>query len=35
MRIDEMNWFSVEQYLKSDDRLMLVTGACEQHGYLS
>jgi creatinine amidohydrolase len=35
MRFDEMNWFSVEQYLKSDDRLMLVTGACEQHGYLS
>jgi len=35
MRIDEMNWFSVEQYLKSDDRLMLVTGACEQHGYMS
>jgi creatinine amidohydrolase len=35
MRIDEMNWFRVEQYLKSDDRLMLVMGACEQHGYLS
>lgn len=25
----------VERYLKSDDRVMLVTGACEQHGYLS
>jgi creatinine amidohydrolase len=25
----------VEGYLKTDDRLMLVTGACEQHGYLS
>jgi creatinine amidohydrolase len=25
----------VEEYLKHDDRLMLVIGACEQHGYLS
>jgi creatinine amidohydrolase len=25
----------VEKYLESDDRLMLVTGATEQHGYLS
>lgn len=25
----------IENYLKQDDRLMLVTGACEQHGYLS
>jgi len=25
----------VENYLKQDDRLILVTGACEQHGYLS
>ena len=25
----------VEEYLKHDDRLMLVVGACEQHGYLS
>jgi creatinine amidohydrolase len=35
MRLDEMNWFGVEKYLKSDNRLMLVMGACEQHGYLS
>lgn len=35
MRLDEMNWFGVEKYLKSDNRLILVTGACEQHGYLS
>lgn len=35
MRIEELNWFDVEEYLKSDDRLMLVLGSCEQHGYLS
>jgi len=35
MRIEELNWFDVENYLKRDDRLMLVLGACEQHAYLS
>lgn len=25
----------VEEYLKHEDRIMLVLGACEQHGYLS
>jgi creatinine amidohydrolase len=35
MRIEELNWMDVEGYLKHDDRLMLVVGACEQHGYLS
>ncbi len=30
-----MNWMDVEEYLQHDDRLMLVVGACEQHGYLS
>jgi len=25
----------VEEYLKHDDRLIIVVGACEQHGYLS
>ena len=30
-----MNWMQVEEYLQRDDRLMVVTGACEQHGYLS
>lgn len=35
MRIEELNWMDVEGYLKQDDRLMLVLGACEQHGYLS
>jgi creatinine amidohydrolase len=35
MRFEELNWLDIENYLKSDDRLMLVFGACEQHGYLS
>jgi len=35
MRIEELNWMDVEGYLRRDDRLMLVIGACEQHGYLS
>ena len=35
MRLEELNWMGVEAYLKKDDRLMLVVGACEQHGYLS
>ncbi len=35
MRLEELNWMDVENYLKHDDRVMLVLGACEQHGYLS
>ncbi len=35
MRIDDLNWMDVEEYLKKDDRLILIIGACEQHGYLS
>ena len=35
MRIEDLNWMEVEAYLKHDDRLILVIGACEQHGYLS
>ena len=35
MRIEDLNWMDVEKYLKHEDRLMLVVGACEQHGYLS
>jgi creatinine amidohydrolase len=35
MRLEDLNWMDVEKYLKREDRLMLVTGACEQHGYLS
>lgn len=35
MRVEDLNWMDVEEYLKHDDRLILVIGACEQHGYLS
>ena len=35
MRIEDLNWMDVEKYLEQDDRLILVIGACEQHGYLS
>ena len=35
MRFEELNWFDVDNYLQEDDRLILVLGACEQHGYLS
>jgi creatinine amidohydrolase len=35
MRLEDLNWMDVEAYLRHDDRLLLVTGACEQHGYLS
>src|SRR5574338_1061585 len=35
MRLEELNWMDVESYLKHEDRVMLVLGACEQHGYLS
>jgi len=35
MRFEELNWFDIDKYLENDDRLMLVIGACEQHGYLS
>ena len=35
MRFEDTNWMGVEDYLKKDDRVILVLGACEQHGYLS
>ena len=35
MRFDDLNWMDVERYLAQDDRLLIVLGACEQHGYLS
>jgi creatinine amidohydrolase len=35
MRLEELNWMDVERYLENDDRIILVLGACEQHGYLS
>src|SRR5439155_264518 len=35
MRISEMNWMMVEEYLKRDDRAVLPLGSTEQHAYLS
>jgi creatinine amidohydrolase len=35
MRFEDLNWMDIESYLEQDDRLILVLGACEQHGYLS
>ena len=30
-----MNWFDVKSYLEVDNRIMIIIGSCEQHGYLS
>jgi len=35
MRLEDLNWMDVEKYLQHENRLMLVIGATEQHGYLS
>jgi creatinine amidohydrolase len=35
MRIAELNWMQVEEYLKRDNRCALPLGSTEQHGYLS
>src|SRR5438094_10509698 len=35
MRISDMNWMMVEEYLKQDDRCVLPLGSTEQHAYLS
>lgn len=35
MRIAEMNWMMVEDYLTRDDRCVLPLGSTEQHAYLS
>ena len=35
MRFEELNWMDVESYLKHEDRILIVLGSCEQHGYLS
>jgi creatinine amidohydrolase len=32
MRIEDLNWMDVEEYLKHDDRLILVVGVREQRG---
>lgn len=35
MRITDMNWMQVEEYLKHDDRAVLPLGSTEQHAYLT
>jgi creatinine amidohydrolase len=35
MRLQDLNWMDVERYLQQDNRIILVTGATEQHAYLS
>jgi creatinine amidohydrolase len=35
MKIADMNWMQVEEYLKGDDRAVLPIGSTEQHCYLS
>src|SRR5438046_9396070 len=35
MRISDMNWMMVEEYLKRDNRCVLPLGSTEQHAYLS
>ncbi|MEI7849194.1 MAG: creatininase family protein, partial [Chloroflexota bacterium] len=35
MRFEDLNWMDVEEYLKQEDRLIIILGATEQHGYLS
>jgi creatinine amidohydrolase len=35
MRIADLNWMQVEEYLRLDDRAVLPIGSTEQHAYLS
>ena len=35
MNFADKNWMDIEKYLEADSRVILVLGACEQHGYLS
>ena len=35
MRFEDLSWFDIEKYLHDENRLIIVLGACEQHGYLS
>ncbi len=35
VRIVDMNWMQIEEYLRHDDRAVLPLGSVEQHGYLS
>jgi creatinine amidohydrolase len=35
MRVRDLNWMQLEDYLERDDRIVLPTGSTEQHAYLS
>jgi creatinine amidohydrolase len=35
LKIEDCNWMQVEEYLQSDDRIVVPLGSVEQHGYLS
>ena len=35
MKVADLNWMKVEEYLKRDDRAVLPIGSTEQHAYLS
>jgi creatinine amidohydrolase len=35
MRVQDCNWMQIEEYLRTDDRIVLPLGSVEQHAYLS
>jgi len=35
MRFQDLSWMDVDRYLQQDNRVILITGATEQHAYLS
>ena len=35
MRVRDLNWMQLEEYLQHDDRIVLPVGSTEQHAYLS
>src|SRR5215510_6634411 len=35
VRIRDLNWMQLEEYLRGDDRIVLPVGSTEQHAYLS
>ncbi len=35
MRFEDCAWQDIQKYLQNENRLILVLGSCEQHGYLS
>jgi creatinine amidohydrolase len=35
MLFKDLSWMDVQRYLERDDRVVVIIGSCEQHGYLS